>query len=91
MQRPETTSEGVGMGPNILKVRDLKWNTIQHCTRANFGHLSDLPGIGLAGWSLIPSESMVRRVIAEDSEPWVTWPPYEVSALEARWMDFDPF
>lgn len=91
VQRLETTSEGVGMGPNILKVRDLGWNTIQHCALANFDHLSDVPGIGIAGWSLVPSESMVRRVIAEDSEPWFTWPPFEVSPLEARWMDFDPF
>lgn len=90
VQRPEGTSEWVGMGPKIMKVRDLGWNLIQNCDLSNFDRLRNDKGLESVGWSPLPSESMVRRMIGEVSEPWFTWPPQEPSPLEARWADFDP-
>lgn len=87
-ERMQVSAEA-GIGPRTLKVRDLGWNLIQSCTLSDFSHLRDATG-GIAGSTPLPTENTIRRMIAEDSEPWFTWPAQEPFRLESRYSAFDP-
>ena len=90
VQRPEVTSEEVRIGQSTMRVRYSEWNLIQDCLVSSFGNLRNDNGVESDGWKSLPSESMVRRMIAEDLEPWFTWPAQELSPLEGRWLDMNP-
>lgn len=87
VQRPEAPSEETGLGPKVMKVRDLGWKLIQNCTLSEVDLFKDDvmdAFLGIVEAGPLPSESLVRRVIAEDSEPWFTWPAQEQFGIGSK-------
>ncbi len=81
-------SEEAALGEKTIKVRDLGWNLIQKCTLSAFKHSKDDKiSSSVVRLTLLPSENMVRRLIAEDSEPWFVWPVEDQSGRPPAPLD----